>query len=176
MREDLDKSENSGDMPPRPSPGFETDVLRELEALVLELRPGATRLRIGRVPSHPEWPELYFEVMPTNPKAARFEGIAVGRDLDLTIGHSWREFYGFARGGTIVRGAAWQEEFRWIWQAVIAGGFVERRFLDCRGNVIAWDSKLVVNGKAIVFRNGRREKLFGRAYTREEIVTYEPYF
>ena len=96
-------------------------------------------------------------------------------DLDLTVGHSWREFYGFARGGTIIPGTTWQEELQWIWEAVVAGRFVERRFLDSRGKVIAWDSKLAVNGKQVVFRNGRREKLFGRAYTTEQTITYDPY-
>jgi len=175
MREEQDKLADASDMPPSPRPGFETDVLRVMGALVAALPPGVARMRISRVPGHPEWSEPHFQVTPTNPKAARFDGVAVATDLYLTIGEAWREFCGFARGGTIVRGATWQEEFRWVWQAVIGGGFVERRFLDSRGNVIAWDSKLVVNGKRVVLRNGRREKLFGRAYTREEVVTYEPY-
>ena len=114
--------------------------------------------------------------MPTNPKAASFTGAAVARDLLLAVGSGdWREFYGFARGGTIVRGATWQEELRWIWQAVVAGGFTQRLYFDSSGRVIGWLTRLPVRSKEVVIRNGRRERLFGRAYTREEIVTYEPY-
>ncbi len=163
-----------GDRPPEPRPGFQIDLIRELEGLVGGLPEGAARLCVGRVPGHPEWPEPYFEVIPTHPKAASFTGVAVANDLDLTVGHSWREFYGFARGGTIVRGATWQEELRWIWLAVVAGRLTERLSLDSCGKVIGWDSKLVVNGKEVRFRNGRRaERLFGREMVKT--VTYEPY-
>lgn len=160
---------------PSPAPGFESALVREVEALVGSLPSGAASLRLGRVPGHPDWPEPHFEVTPANPRAARIDGVAVATDLDLSVGKSSREFCGFARGGTIVRGATWQQDLRWIWEAVVAGGFIERRFLDSQGKVIAWDSKLVVNGKQVVFRNGRREKLFGRAYSKVETVTYEAY-
>jgi hypothetical protein len=141
---------------------------------VSDLPPDVARLRIGRVPGHPDWPEPYFEVIPANPKAARFAGAAVSSDLDLTIGEAEREFCGFARGGTVVRGASWQQELRWIWEAVVAGGLTQRHYLDSSGKVIGWVGKFVVNGKELVFRNGRRaERLFGRQ--RLKTVTYEPY-
>jgi hypothetical protein len=115
-------------------------------------------------------------VTPANPKAASFGGYAVATDLDLVVGHGELEFVGFARGSNIVRGASWQEELRWIWGVVVGGGFRQHHYFDSSGRLIAGSGKLVVKGKDLVFRSGRREKLFGRAYTREEVVTYEPYF
>lgn len=160
--------------PPRHLPDFQSNLVRHLEVFVGALPEGVARLSIGRVPGHPEWPDPYFEIIPRNPKAAPIKGTAVATDLDLTVGYSWREFYGFARGGTIVPGATWQEELRAIWLAVIAGRLTERLTLDSRGEVIGWDSKLVLNGKELIFRNGRRaERLFARA--KQKTVIYEPY-
>jgi hypothetical protein len=121
---------------PNPSPGFETDVIREVEGLFSALPSGTATLHVGRVPGHADWPEPYFEVTPTNSKAARFEGIAVADDLTLIIGEAEREFVGFARGGSIMRGASWQQELRWIWETVLAGGFAQHHYLDSLGKVI----------------------------------------
>jgi len=155
-------------------PDFQRDLVRQLQTLVGALPEGMAHLTIGRVPDHPEWPEPYFEITPRNPQAAPLKGAAVATDLHLTVANSWREFYGFARGGTIVPGATWQEELRRIWLAVIAGRLTERLVLDSRGEVIGWDSKLVLNGQEVIFRNGRRaERFFGRA--RLKTVAYEPY-
>jgi hypothetical protein len=174
VREGPNRLEALSDIPPRPNPGFEADLVHEVEGLVGAMPAGVARLRIGRVPGHPEWPEPYFEVLPTNAKAARFEGIAVATDLYLIIGEAEREFCGFARGGTIIRGATWQQELRWLWQTVLAGGFTERLYLDSRGKVVGCVARFVVNGKEVLFRNGRRaERLFGRE--RVTTVTYEPY-
>jgi len=154
--------------------GFQTELVRQLEGLVKALPNDVARLSVGHVPGHPDWPEPYFEVIPANPRAATFKGVAVGTDLDLTVGHSWREFYGFARGGTIIRGARWEDEFRSIWLAVVAGRLKERLSLDSRRNVSGWDSRLSLDDKELVFRNGRRtEKLLGKETV--EIVTYESY-
>jgi len=162
------------DIAPRPNPGFETEVLDEMHGLVSALAPGVANLRVGRIPGHPDWLEPYFEVTPTNQKAARLEGVAVADDLSLVIGEAEREFPGFARGGSIIRGASWQRELRWIWETVIAGGFTQHHYLDSTGNVIGWSAKLLVNGNELVFRNGRRaERLFGESKVRD--VTYEPY-
>jgi hypothetical protein len=156
------------------APGFQTDFVQELRKLFAELPAGVARLQVGRVPGHPEWPDPYFEVIPAKPLAAHFTGVAVSRDLDITIGEAQREFIGFARGGNLVRGASWQEELRWIWQAVITGGFTQRHYVDSSGKVIGWLAKFIVNGKEVVFRNGRRsEKLLGPAQVK--IVSYEPY-
>jgi len=174
VRERVDKLGIWTQIPPRPAPGFETAFIQHLESLVTKLPVNVAHLRIGRVPGHPEWPEPYFEVLPAKTNAARFAGVAVSTDLDLTIGGAAREFIGFARGGTILRGATWQDELRWIWQAVVAGGFTQHHYLDSRGKVIGWTSKFIVNGKELVFRNGRRrERLFGRE--KAEVVNYEPY-
>ena len=155
-------------------PDFQRDLVRQLETLVEALPEGVAHLSVGHVPDHPEWLEPYFEIVPRNPKAAPLKGTAVATDLHLTVGNSWREFYGFARGGTIVPGATWQEELRKIWLAVIAGQLTEQLTLDSQGKVIGWDSKLVLNGREIIFRNGRRaESLFGPATLKT--VTYEPY-
>jgi hypothetical protein len=96
-------------------------------------------------------------------------------DLEITIGQaSWREFVGFARGDKIVKGATWQPEFRWVWAAVLAGGFTESIYRDPRGDAIGWTTKILVNGEDLIIRNGRKaEKLFGRA--KVERITYEPY-
>jgi hypothetical protein len=157
-----------------PLPDFQTDLVRQLEALVGTLPEGVAHLSRGRVPGHPEWPEPYCEIIPRNPRAAPIRGTAVATDLHLTVGNSWREFYGFARGGTIVPGVTWQEELRRIWSAVTAGRLTEQLTLDTQGEVIGWDSKLVLNGGELIFRNGRRaERLFGPV--RLKTVTYEPY-
>jgi hypothetical protein len=159
---------------PNPRPGFETDVIREVEGLFSALPSGTATVHVGRVPGHADWPEPYFEVAPTNSKAARFEGIAVVDDLTLIIGEAEREFVGFARGGSVVRGASWQQELRWIWQTVLAGGFAQHHYLDSRGKVIGWSGTFLVNGYELLFRNGRQtEHLFGRKRVRE--ITYERY-
>jgi hypothetical protein len=160
---------------PYPLPGFEADLIRELELFVADLPAGTARLRISRIPGHPELLEPYFEVIPSNPRAAPFKGIVVKTDLDLTIGEVARhEFIGFARGGTVVRGSTWQEEFRRIWLAVIRGGFTEHIYRDSGGKAIGWATKLEVDGKDLTIRNGRRaERLFGRKSVVR--ITYEPY-
>ncbi len=161
--------------PPYPLPGFEADLIRQVGFLVAALPPNTARMTVSRVPGHPEWAEPYFVVTPTSPKAARFRGVAVMEDLNLTIGDvSWREFPGFAQGGTLVRGATWQEELSWIWQAVTEGGFTEHVYRDSKGKAIGWATKLIVNGKDLVIRNGRKsERPFGR--TNVGRITYEPY-
>jgi hypothetical protein len=174
MREERNKPDTRGDTPPCPSSGFEAEVVQELERLVSVLPPGVARLRLGRVPEHPDWPEPYFEVTPTNSKAARLGGIAVVDDLTLIVGEAEREFVGFARGGTIVRGASWNEELGWIWQAVVAGGFTESVYRDSRGKAIGSTTRLLVNGNDLIIRNGRRaETLFGRK--KVERIIYEGY-
>jgi hypothetical protein len=155
-------------------PDFHTDLVRQLEALVGALSEGVAHLSIGRMPGHPEFPEPYCEIIPRNPRAAPIRCIPAADDLHLTVGNSWREFYGFARGGTVVPGATWQEELGTIWLAVVAGRLTERLNLDSQGEVIGWNSKLVLNGGEIIFRNGSRaERFFGRA--KVKTVIYEPY-
>jgi hypothetical protein len=174
MSKELDRSKTWIDKPPTLLPGFEADFIRELDHLVANLPENVAQLRLSRVPGHPDWPEPFFEVIPTNPRAARIEGTLVIKDLSLTIEEARREFIGFARGGRIWRGASWQEELRWIWQVTVAGGFTQRHYLDSSGKVIGCAAKLTANGKELVFRNGRRaERLLGRSRLRT--VTYEPY-
>ena len=169
-----DHSTSDGEMPPHPRQGFEAEVIQELQSFVAELLPNVATLRVGRVPEHPEWSEPFFEVIPANPRAAPLSGIAVKGDLYLTIGDVEREFVGFDRGGTIVRGASWCDELRWIWQAVIAGGFSQQQSLGSNGNVIGGVGKLAINGKEFIYRGGRRaETLFGKR--RNRTVIYEPY-
>jgi hypothetical protein len=160
---------------PYPLRGFEADLIHELEELVADLPAGTAHLRLSRVPGHPEWLEPCFAVVPMNPRAAPFKGVVVITDLNLTIGEAaWHEFIGFARGGTLVRGATWQDEFRWIWLAVVRGGFTEHIYRDSKGKAIGWATKLSVNGKDLIIRNGRRtERLFGRKNL--EMINYEPY-
>jgi hypothetical protein len=163
------------DKPPIPEAGFEAELLTQIGTLVASLPEGVARLFVGRVPKHPEWPNPYFEVRPTKPTAARFGGVAAQDDLYLTVGEAEREFCGFARGANIVKGAMWTDELRWIWDAVIAGGFTQRHYLDSDGRVIGWMTKFKVNGADVVFRNGRRaQKLFRQRRVR--LVTYESYF
>ncbi len=161
--------------PPYALPGFESELISELDRHVADLPDGAARLRMSRVPGHPEWAEPYFEVAPTNPRAAPFKGVLVANDLSLTIGiASLREFVGFARGGTIIKGASWQEEFGWIWLATVRGGFTENLYRNSQGKVIGWATKLSVNGKDLIIRNGRRSEGLFRP-KKVERINYEPY-
>jgi hypothetical protein len=162
-------------MQPYPRPGFESELIREVASLFASLPSGTASLKISRVPGHEEWPEPYFELTPTNPKASRFAGVAVNTDLDLTIGQaSWREFVGFARGSRIVEGATWQEEFKCIWFSVLAGGFTESIYRDSRGEAIGWATKLKVHDVDLIIRNGRKaETFFGQPIV--ERISYEPY-
>lgn len=154
---------------------FEADLVREMETLVADLPVGAAQLRVSSVPYHPDWREPYFEVIPHNSRAAPIKGIAVKRDLNLTIGEAaWREFVGFSRGGTIGRGTTWQEDLHWIWQAIIRGGFTENIYRSSDGKAIGWSTKLSMDGKSLIIRNGRAfESLLRRA--RVERITYESY-
>jgi len=94
--------------------------------------------------------------------------------LHLLVGQCEREIFGFGKGGKTVPGSAWAEELRAIWQAVIAGGFVERRYLNSRGEVIGGATKLLVNGQELVLQSGRRaERLFGKSIVQD--VRYESY-
>ena len=161
-------------VPPDPRPGFETDVIREVERFVSRLPAGAAVLQISRIPNHADWPEPCFQIIPENPKAARFEGIVVKDDLTLIVGEAEREFIGFAKGGNIVPGTLWRQDLLWIWETVIAGGFAQRHYLGSRGQVIGYVMKLPVCNSVLVFRNGRRtERLFGRE--RARTVVYESY-
>ena len=163
------------DPPPHPRTRFEAEVIRELEALVRGLPTGTARLRIGRLKAAPGLLEPDFEITPTNPKAARLSGYAVADDLNLAVDHAEQEFFGFGRGGTVVRGASWQEELSWIWEVVIAGGFTQRHYFDRHGKRIAGCSKILVRGAELVFHSGRREGFFRRGYSRVEEVIYEPF-
>jgi hypothetical protein len=160
--------------PPAPKPGFESELIQELTTLFSQLATGTATLHVGRSPMHPEWPEPFFTVVPANPKAARLSGAAVVTDLNLTIAEVECELIGFAQGGTPVAGATWQEELRWIWDAVVKGGFLQRQSVDAKGKVIGGASRILINGKEWHFRGGRKaEKLFGKPKYRT--VLYEPY-
>ena len=95
----------NGDQP-NPRPGFETELIHVLKGVVDELPADTASLTIGRIPGHAEYTEPYFEVVPTNPQAARFNGHAVITDRYLTIGKAGGcEFCGFSQGGQVVGGA-----------------------------------------------------------------------
>ncbi len=175
MSGDIDKAVVWSDPPPRPRPGFEADLVRELERLVNGQPPGVARLRIGRLRAAPGLLEPDIDITPANPRAASIGGYAVQDDLNLAVGHAEQEFIGFARGGNLVREASWQEELRWIWEVVIADGFIQRHYFDRHGKRIGGYSKILVKGTELIFHSGRREGFFGRGYTRVEEVTYEPY-
>jgi hypothetical protein len=99
----------------------------------------------------------------------------VADDLSLTIGKaSCREFVGLARGGTVVKGASWQQEFGWIWLAVVKGGFTENLYRNSEGKVTGWATKLSVNDKDLIIRNGRTT---GALFRRKKVerINYEPY-
>jgi hypothetical protein len=163
-----------GEAKPNPRPGFETEFVDELNDLFSALPSGMAKFHLGRIPGHSDWPEPYFALIPTNSKAARFDGYACVDDLTIGIGGAEREFAGFAGGGTVVKGASWRDEFRWIWVTVLAGGFTHHHYLDSEESLIGWAGSLMVNGTEVFFRNGRRaERLFGQQRMRK--VTYEPY-
>jgi hypothetical protein len=163
------------DIRPNPRPGFETELIREVQDVVAGLPANTASLVISRIPGHPEYTEPYFEIIPANPRAARMSGHAVIADLYLTIGKaSWREFVGFSRGDRIVQGCNWREDFRYICLAVIRGGFTEHIYRDSKGKAIGWETKLSVRGEDLVIRNGRKsQRWLGRE--RVDSISYEPY-
>jgi hypothetical protein len=175
MSTENDKVVIWSDPPPRPRTRFEGEVLRELEALVRGLPTGTACLRIGRLGPEHRSLEPEFDVIPSNPNAACIRGYAVADDLELVIGHAEAEFFRFARGGNIVRGAPWQDELRWIWEVVTAGGFTQRHYFNKHGKLIGGYSKILVKGTELPFSVSRPQKLFGRAYASVKEVTYEPY-
>ena len=156
-----------------PSPAFnEARVLEELQRLVGNLPIGSASL--CALPENPEWSCRYYEVKPSNDKAARLIVGVVLDDMHLTIGEVERELIGFGRGGTPISGASWREEFRWIWDAVVNGGFLQRQTLDSKGRVIGGASRISVNGRDWDFRGGKRaETLFSRP--RYRTVAYQPW-
>ena len=175
MDEERNNSQAESSVVPCPSPGYQTEIVHEMTRLVSSLPPGVASLKVSRVPDHPEWPEPRFVVIPTNPRAARIEGVAVADDLDLVVGQCQREIFGFGKGGKIGPGCPWTEELRWIWDAVIVGGFVERRYLNSHGQVVGCATRLIVNGQGLVLQSGRRaESLFEKSVVQE--FRYEPYF
>ncbi len=162
-------------IPPSPIPGLETKIVALIQQLVADLPTGAAELSLQRVPGHPEWPNPYFAVSPRNPKAAAFKGVVVENDLELTIGKfAAREFPGFARGAAILKGLGPEEEFRWIWQSVIAGGFTEDVYYNRRGKMVAAISKVPVENVVLTFSYGGRlvSSLVNR---KKETVVYERY-
>lgn len=96
--------------------------------------------------------------------------------MDLTIGEAARrEFFGFARNGTVVKKLRWQEEFRGIWLAVVNGNFTEHIYRDSKGRAIGSRTKLTVGDKELIIRNGpKTEGIIRRPNV--DIITYEPYF
>src|SRR5258707_8063671 len=140
---------------PSPVPGLETEIIALLQQLSKQLPTGAAKLLLSRVPGHPEWPNPYFEVRPRNLRAAPFSGVIVETDLNLTIGKfAAREFPGFARGATIVKGLTAEEEFRSIWRAVTTGGFTEEVYYDRRGTVTKARAKILVENIELTFGYG----------------------
>ena len=116
----------------------------------------------------------YFEVRPTNSRAARLSGIVEnGEGVQLTIGDAaWRALC--HRGGNIVKGASCVEEFRWICEAVLAGGFTEDLYYSSRGKLIRSEARLRVKGVEVVFGGRRRLSLpFVRRVKKS--VLYEAY-
>lgn len=160
---------------PIPAPGLEATIVGLLQELFLQLSPGVAQLKIGRVPGHAEWPNPYFELTPSNPRAAPLHGTVVESDLNLTIGqHATREFYGFARGGTILKGHSPEQEFRSIWNAIVAGGFTEK--LSCRRErIIA--SRATIRVSDIELEFGYREWVMLSIFLKYErrAILYEPY-
>lgn len=162
--------------PPSPRTRFEAEVIRELETHVGALPSGTASLRVGRLKASPGLLEPEFDITPANPRAASVGGYAVADDLELVIGHAEQEFFRFARGGNIVRGASWQDELRWIWEVVVAGGFTQRHYFNKYGKLVGGYSKICVKGTEVVFSASRPQRLLGRAYASVKDVIYEPYF
>lgn len=160
---------------PVPASRLEITIVRLLREWFLELPPGVAQLRIGRVPGHAEWPNPYFELTPSDQRAARFRGTVVESDLSLTVGQrASREFNGFARGGTILKGRSPEEEFRSIWDAIIAGGFTEK--LRYRGEKLV-RSRTTIRVLDIELEFGYSEWVLLNIFLKSErrAILYEPY-
>jgi len=162
-------------IPPSPIPGLETEIVALIQQLVADLPAGTAELVLQRVPGHPEWPNPYFAVTPRNPRAAAFKGVVVENDLDLTIGKfAAREFAGFARGATILKGRTPEEEFRSIWHTVMSGGFNEEVYYDRRGRLVTASAKIRVENIQLTFSYGSRF-ISNLVKRKRQTVLYEPY-
>ena len=160
---------------PAPVPGLETAILRVVQESFLELPKGVAQLKVGRVPGHADWPNPYFELTPGNPNAATFRGTVVESDLNLTVGQrATREFVGFARGGTILRGRSPEEEFRSIWDAVIAGGFTEE-LRYWRQRILASRAKIRLSDIELEFGYAEWAVLHFLLKCEKRAILYEPY-
>ena len=151
----------------------EEKVLEELHLLIDTLPAGSAIFH--ELPVKPEWLCRYYEVEPTNNKAAKLIVGVVLNDLHLTIGEVECELIGFGRGATISPKTSWQDDLRWIWRVTTVGGFLQQQYLDNEGTVIGGASVLKLEGVTYDFRCGRVAKtLFGKRTYRT--ILYEAYF
>lgn len=149
---------------------FWPTFMREVESLGNDLLRNArletTRKDIMGAPG--------FKVFPNNENAAPFSGYLEVYDLNLKIGRFARyEIYGFGRGGKVISRMSWQKELRWIWEAIMAGGFREHLIYDSDGKVVSSIVRISVPGRNMVFAyGGLISRLRGGI---EKTITYEPY-
>jgi hypothetical protein len=154
---------------------LEKEIMASLEALTHSIPPGTAEITVSRVPGHEEWHNPYFEIVPTNPLAARICGWAANEDLDITLGEAGhREFIGFGRGGTVVRGARPRQEFEAICRAVMKGGFTERLAFTSRGKLLYSEATINVEGELVAFGISPWLGIRWRSHTSRD-RTYEGY-
>ena len=131
---------------------FERGFIATVESMALRLPLDAGSLMVGRVPGHEEWRNPYFEIVPTNPRAARISGWAAVSDLNITIGQMGdREFIGFGRGATILKDASPREELEAICSAVMKGGFTEHLAFNSRGKLLYSEILITISGTTLSF-------------------------
>jgi hypothetical protein len=130
-----------------PEPGgCDEVVVVVMQRFLRDLPAGSARLQTGIV----NWNGSYrsFAITPANPHAAQFSGAAVGDTLYLTVGEAaCLEIR--ASGGSLIPGAALEEELRALWRAIVAGGFKEELCYNRAGKLIHSRARMRIAGKTV---------------------------
>jgi hypothetical protein len=146
------RSDKPTPMQPLPISQFEKEFVTSVMAIAAALPPGTADISVSRVPGHEEWDVPYFELTPTNPFAATISGWAAKNDLNMSIGEAaHREFVGFGRGGTVLKGQKARQEFEAMCSAVIKGGFTEHLAFNSKGKLLYSEAFLNVQDTIIEF-------------------------
>jgi len=148
-------------------------VLTAVENQVNGLPSGTAECYIGPNKGDPRMNAPVFEIVPTNPKAARIGGAVLeGEGVTISVGHSRRELgYNLTNASAVVECASFVAD---ICQAVFAGNFAEDINENAGGRIISSSLRLRVRGR--VYRLWRNRLITDLVtITKKKRVIYEPY-